>query len=71
MNATRARGALANACSSASGVTPWAIPSSVSYSGTTNAAAPPLRIRPSIRLACELRCRITSEPGGASARHSA
>ncbi len=41
--------------SSASGVTPWAIPSSASYSGATNVARPPLSTSPSIRLACELR----------------
>ncbi len=71
MNTAWAAGASASACLTASGVTPWAIPSSVSYSGATNVAEPPLRISPSIRLACELRCSSTWVPGGASARHKA
>ena len=71
MNTARAAGASARASWTASGVTPCAIPSSVSYSGATNVAEPPLRIRPSIRLAWELRCSSTCVPGGARARHNA
>ena len=56
MNAARAVRARAPAPrSSASGVTPCAIPSSSSYSGATKLASPPLRTSPSITLACELR----------------
>ena len=71
MNAAGAPGARSNASASASGVTPWAMPSSMSYSGATKRAVPPLSTSPSIRLACELRWRITRVPGGARARHSA
>ena len=58
------------ACS-ASGVTPWAIPSSSSYSGETKLAMPPLSTRPSTTEACELRWTSTWSPGRARASVSA
>ena len=66
-----ASGARASAARSASGVTPWAMPSSSSYSGATNAGSPPQSTSPSTSEACELRCATTRAPSGASARHSA
>ena len=71
MNAAGAPGARSNASASATGVTPWAIPSSTSYSGATKRAVPPLSTSPSIKLAWELRWRMTRVPGGARARHRA
>ena len=71
MNAAPIPGARASAASSASGVTPWAIPSSSSYSGDTKLAIPPLSTSPSTTEACELRCTSTWSPGLASARVSA
>ena len=72
MNAARdVRGARSSAAASASGVTPWAIPSSSSYSGATKLAMPPLSTSPSTMLACELRWTSTWRPGWARARHSA
>jgi hypothetical protein len=55
MKAALMSGERASASSSASGVTPWAIPSSLSYSGATKLAMPPLSTSPSTMLACELR----------------
>jgi hypothetical protein len=68
----RARvGAPASAMLSADGVTPWAIPSSGSYSGATKLGIPPDRTRPSTSEACELRWATTRAPSGASASASA
>ena len=69
MNAARASGASASACSSAAGVTQWVIPSSPSYSGATKCGIPPLSTSPSTTDACELRCATIFAPSGASARH--
>ena len=64
-------GRRASARSSASGVTPCAMPSSSSYSGATKLGRPPESTSPSITDACELRCTTTGAPSGASARQSA
>ncbi len=71
MKAARASGVRASAAASASGVTPWVIPSAGSYSAATNVGIPPLRTSPSTTDACELRCATTWVPSGASARQSA
>ncbi len=71
MNAVRASGVAASAAASASGVTPWAMPSSSSYSGATKPGTPPERTRPSITEAWLLRCITIRCPGRASARQSA
>ena len=55
MNAALMSGERSSACASASGVTPWAIPSSSSYSGATKLARPPDSTSPSTIEACELR----------------
>ena len=44
------------------GVTPWAMPSSSSYSGATKLGRPPESTSPSITEACELRCTTTGAP---------
>ena len=71
MNAARASGVAASASRSAAGSTPWAMPSSASYSGGTKAGTPPESTSPSTSEACELRWATTCAPSGASARHSA
>ena len=71
MNAARAPGVAASARSSEAGRTPWAMPSSSSYSGATKVGRPPESTSPSITDACELRCTTTGAPSGASVRHSA
>ena len=71
MNAAEMSGDRASAASSASGVTPLAMPSSSSNSGLTKLAMPPLSTSPSTTLACELRWTSTWRPGVASARHRA
>ena len=71
MNAALMSGARRSASSSASGVTPWAMPSSASYSGATKLAIPPLSTSPSTTEAWELRWTSTWSDGLASARHRA